>query len=321
MELASQPTNKKTMLQHVTHCDADALGCALLAGPAAIRFCDYQSVDEVVTQALEVAKENSAVNILISDIAPSDPIIAKIDEFLRAYGSNRVALVDHHRTSAHLSKFPWVIHGADSGSWLLLEAIREKKIPFLSDRYDKISDLIISLVGAVDAYDTWKDKSPNYPRGSNISKLQKFFGIEKTFSVFQDCGFFDLSETGKLILEVLDEKEKSNIAKATAKKYLVHRDKSEKAFAILEPCSPVVAHEVLRNPEFDYVVVPNVSFNTVSLYASKGDVNVGEIAKAHGGGGHIGAAGFPYGLRELTENLVAAKLSGQLEVHAKRKAE
>jgi len=91
MELASQPTNKKTMLQHVTHCDADALGCALLAGPAAIRFCDYQSVDEVVTQALEVAKENSAVNILISDIAPSDSIIAKIDEFLRAYGSKRLA--------------------------------------------------------------------------------------------------------------------------------------------------------------------------------------------------------------------------------------
>jgi len=321
MELASKPTNQKTMLQHVTHCDADALGCALLAGPAAIRFCDYQSVDEVVMQTLEVAKENSAANILISDIAPSDSIIAKIDEFLRAYGSNRVALVDHHRTTVHLSKFPWVFHGADSGSWLLMQAIYEKKISFLSDRYDKISDQIISLVGAVDAYDTWKEKSPNYPRGSNISKLQKFLGIERAYSVFEECSYFDLADRGKLILEVLDEKEKSSIVKATAKKYLVHRDKSEKAFAVLEPCSPVVAHEVLRNPELDYVVVPNVIFNTVSLYASKGDVNVGEIAKAHGGGGHIGAAGFPYGLRELTENLVAAKLSGQLEVPTKRKVE
>ena len=71
----------------------------------------------------------------------------------------------------------------------------------------------------------------------------------------------------------------------------------------------------------DEVVTQTLEVATVSLYASKGDVNVGEIAKAHGGGGHIGAAGFPYGLRELTENLVAAKLSGQLEVHAKRKAE
>ena len=31
---------------------------------------------------------------------------------------------------------------------------------------------------------------------------------------------------------------------------------------------------------------------TVSLYSDKDDVNVGEVAKKHGGGGHVGAAGF-----------------------------
>jgi oligoribonuclease NrnB/cAMP/cGMP phosphodiesterase (DHH superfamily) len=320
-ETRKEILNKSTMLHHVTHCDADALGCAMLAGPANISYCDYTNVDNAVMQAIGNAKENSAANILISDIAPSDPIVEKINDFLHTYGSSRVVLVDHHRTTAHLSKFPWVFHGADSGSKLLLNALREKKISFLPERCDQIGSPLISLIDAIDAYDTWNDKSPEFARGANISKLQKFLGMHKAFHVFSNSPLFDLGERGHFILEVLDEKEKSSIEKATAKKYLVHRDKNEKTFAILEPCSPVVAHEVLRNPDLDYVAVPNVSFNTVSLYARKSEVHVGEIAKSHGGGGHVGAAGFSYGLREFMENLVAAKLSGQLEVHAKRKAE
>lgn len=62
-----------------------------------------------------------------------------------------------------------------------------------------------------------------------------------------------------------------------------------------ERSSPLIANESLeRNPDLDLCAV--VSNNQVSLYSNKESVNVCEIAKIFGGGGHASAAGFtiPY---------------------------
>ena len=62
-----------------------------------------------------------------------------------------------------------------------------------------------------------------------------------------------------------------------------------------ERSSPLIANEALeRNPDLDLCAV--VSNNQVSLYSNKENVNVCDIAKIFGGGGHASAAGFtiPY---------------------------
>lgn len=62
-----------------------------------------------------------------------------------------------------------------------------------------------------------------------------------------------------------------------------------------EKSSPVIANTALeRNEDLDFCAV--VSYNQVSIYANKPEINVSKIAKIFGGGGHKEAAGFtiPY---------------------------
>lgn len=312
-----------TELYHVTHCDSDALGCAIIAKTPDVAFCDYDNVDLKVAEILKILMTNGAAEMLISDIAPKDEVIELVDDFNKSQNHPRVFLVDHHRTTAHLSKYSWVLHGSDSASKLLLNAIRDGKIPFQSYSFRYARDFSHSLdaiVDAIDAYDTWKSNSPHFQRGSNIAKLQKFLGIKKIFSIFQKDLFFDLGEIGRFVLETLDEKEAEEIKKAIEKTYVTHRDENEKTFVVLATGSPTVSHRVLEHLGFDYVVVPSIAFNSVSLYAN-GKRDVSYIAKKFGGGGHANAAGFPFAMREFVENLCAAKIRGEIEAVTSRKKE
>lgn len=76
---------------------------------------------------------------------------------------------------------------------------------------------------------------------------------------------------------------------------VIHKLDYNAGIIYAERSSPLIANEALeRHPDLDLCAV--VSNNQVSLYSNKDNVNVCNIAKIFGGGGHASAAGFtiPY---------------------------
>jgi hypothetical protein len=74
----------------------------------------------------------------------------------------------------------------------------------------------------------------------------------------------------------------------------VMEDAEGRKFIFAVGIHPPVAHPVLlKRPEAEYAMVWHPARNSVSLYSLDDGPDVSLIAKEHGGGGHIHAAGFP----------------------------
>ena len=282
-------------LLQFTHGDLDGAACAVAAARTFadverdVRFCQYGDGDDSIDAAVrEVLQQESTEKrfLLITDICPSKDVCDEIDRVKDTFEG--VLLVDHHETNAWALDYSWTKIDVDNlmcGARLLLEG---STVP---------DELLLDFVYAVDAYDRWQLQSEHRARGEALNRLYWFLGPDRFVREFEANPGADRDTWLSKVAPVLRDQENHNVSKLSAQ-FKKDSDGRKIGFLVTsENVSKAGNVFLTRYPELEYVVVAVPRSNVISLRSRDDGVNVADIAKEHGGGGHAAAAGFPFDAR------------------------
>lgn len=271
-----------------SHTDLDGIGGgiifkATLGSLSEVHYCNYDEVDEKIIKRLdELEKKAEKPFILIADLGIKPETAERLDRYT---GEKR--WLDHHRTNIELaSKYDWATVDTEACGTLLV-----------FNEFDNIPRKYLDFVLHVDDYDRWIHA---LPKSNDLNRLLSIYGIDRFEERFVFDERMEFNHTEVLLLELEDENIERYIERVE-KGMIVRHLIGDKFFGIgfAEKYKSEVAHELMERKNLEAIVLIDVNTRSLSL-RSRGEINVGEIAKRLGGGGHKNAAGvsFKYGFIE-----------------------
>ncbi len=286
------------MIKLFTHLDLDGIGCAILAQltfgkNVDITYCNYDEVDVLVREYIS-KMDKGHDTCFVTDISIKDDLASEID---REY-KNNFKLFDHHKTALDLNKYDWCVVETMNNKKRLQTCGTELFHEYLIE-HKYLKEDVKDFVKLVTNYDTWRwteignmgliSKKMNdllylYGRDEFVKWCLDKFKSRKSFLRFDKEDELLLQFNQKEIDKYIDSKEKELIISCDGEyKYGVVF--AEKYFSELgnELCT--------RNPNLDYVAMVNVGTYSISYRTIKENIDVGQVAKRYGGGGHQKAAG------------------------------
>jgi oligoribonuclease NrnB/cAMP/cGMP phosphodiesterase (DHH superfamily) len=265
----------------ITHTDLDGIGCAIVFSKCfpgtKCHFVSYREADKVVR---DIIKDNDHTQITMSDMSISD---RELLESLNTRGN--FELIDHHFTAKWLSdKYEWALVDTSKSATMLMYEVMKTRF--------NIEDLL-PLVELVNDYDTWGGGTKPGDKAKELNRLLGIYGLERFFKRFLAKPSTKLDKTEALLLE-LEEEKIDKLVKLAVKSASVSTDAVGNKYAMIvtdryisESCHAVLAYY----KEIEYVMSINFIANEVSL-RGRGNINLGEMARAVDGGGHRQSAGF-----------------------------
>lgn len=295
-----------------THTDLDGIGCAVLAKYAfhddvlQIEYCDNGEVDEKILRFLS---DTTAKGICcITDISMSE----KVAELIEADNGKRVEfhLLDHHPTAEFLNRYKWadVVEAHQNGmrtcgtelfyEWLI-------KNGYLEDKPE-----IRKFVNLVRDYDTWRWAELG-EEGKICKQVNDLFYLYGKDEFITQC----LSQIKQKIFPYLTLENRAAL-KAEQKNvdhYVEEKNETITAMRLQGyDCGLVFADRyfselgnrlAIMHPELDIIVMIDMD-GIISYRTVKENINLGEFARAYGGGGHAKAAGSQFTSKEVISQIV-----------------
>lgn len=266
----------------VTHNDLDGVGCSIVYNkcfPGVLNnFTNYSDVNHVVQSIIENNRDN--LPIMLSDLSISnDDLCEALDK------RGNFEMIDHHPTAKWMSeKYEWaLVDTTKSATQLMFEVMKTRF---------NIDDLE-PFVTLVNNYDTWGGGAGPSPAAIKLNRLLGVYGVDRFFNRFMINHSTKLTETEELLLELKDEEIERYMA-AVVDSVTISKDPQGNKYAMIaidrfisESCNKVLK----AYPDAEYVMAVDFINSKVSL-RGRGNVNLGQMAKAIGGGGHKQSAGF-----------------------------
>lgn len=300
-----------------THTDLDGVGCAILAKMAFgddvdIEYCNYDNVNEKVWDFIGVGADEEYDFTYITDISVCGMLASRID--IKYDGDPDVRLFDHHKTAEYLNAFDWCfvseyIHAVElidkehiktCGTELFFRHLIEAGHIHTSRAMDK-------FVEVVRDYDTWRWKSlPTY-EGRYIKEFNDLLYILGRDEFIERAvkrlkGYKYPTQPDKKDRELLDRRQDEidsyvdKKAKELQVRYVnefAEEDPKKYGIVFADRFVSELGNRLCETFNgLDYVAIVDPGSRKVSLRSIKEDVDVGVIAKEHGGGGHKSAAGY-----------------------------
>lgn len=283
----------------LTHTDLDGIGCYItmkcLYPQATIIpiYSENKDVNKNVEKILAKLKKDDY--FFITDLSPSEDMAKIIDE--HQYISN-IRLLDHHKTALELNRYDWATVEVEDESGTLQCGTSLSLfygIDGLERNIEEISKYcFIRFIELVRLWDTWDWNRLGISEAKNLNMLFHTYGREAFIAnmsakIIQSLDLFD--DTDNTIINIkmreeqdlIDKKDRS-INSIKYKEYIL-------GVVFADSNLSVLGNELAnRHPEYDAIAM--ITGNTVSLRTVKDDVDVSDIAKTFGGGGHKPAAGF-----------------------------
>ena len=287
----------------ITHNDLDGISCAILAMKSfkhikKVVYCTYDQINKIVEKLIVTREFMEYEKVFITDISISNELTSRI-EFLNI---DNLLLFDYHQTALHLNQFDWCnVHKTlnnkrTCGTELFYQYLLETKalMPCKAEK---------RYVDYVCAYDNYLKLSEDFKNGDNLNKYFKILGRENYIDfVLKTNGEIKQSEKhiidlfDSLIMRYVAEKEQSILL-------MPYRDKKI-GVVFADQHTNYIADVCCRNKPIDYIVIINLSRETMSLRTIYDHIDVGVIAKTYfKGGGHPKAAGAPLNYLFLSEVL------------------
>lgn len=214
-------TDRKAI--HITHNDADALGCALSLDVLipdykfTHYFCNANEADAVFKDIFDESEDYAY--IIISDISISLESAEVISEYQKKHDTY-IHMVDHHPTNPckHVEWMTFVTTeyyakydmGLNvSACYGIYELFSGRKLSLLvnhgiteSDSYEltKIKCLGL-LIESISRYDTWEWKEHGLPHDDAIPNIIKFIGFEFTYRSLYEYYIYNEKTAGRILLE------------------------------------------------------------------------------------------------------------------------
>lgn len=264
----------------ITHNDLDGIGCAILMEkvfPDIKTFpIDYRELPKVLPRVLEKAKMDQ---VYITDIALTEELAKLCDDH------GKVQHIDHHVSSKKVSdKYPWSLFDVHNCATYLLWK--------LLSQYANLEDYK-EFVELVDNYDTWGHGTQPTEKAKDLNRLLKMLGPDVFAQRFKHKSSVKFNDVEEAIINVDKHMEERYLQDAITHTQAM-RDKDGNIFLLVaaEQYTSSLGNYLLQQfEEAEYVVILDMLHDKASL-RSKGRVNVADLAKACGGGGHAKAAGF-----------------------------
>ena len=310
---------------HITHNDADAVGCALVVSSfdhvydfvENTYFCAIGKQDKVLLSALEKDIENNNIPeyIIITDISLSESTCDYLEELSRNHNIKLLG-IDHHATNNLNEKYEWFKVYKE-------KYYQDKRFPngtslsaamymliYLCKEYDVIPPkAIYTLIDMISRYDTWEWKNQPYEyegiyagiKEDVIATICKFMGPEKTFMELYKLHkpySFNPSKLYPDLFQSIYDVEVGNrnyiLSKVDSKIRLITMDNYTCALFISDNNYSNDIADYIKNT-YDFIdmsiaIYPNS--NRISFRPGSDDIDVGKLAEEkYNGGGHPKAAG------------------------------
>lgn len=294
-------------LRHLllTHTDMDGAACEAIARVwipgITCKRCDYSEIDE----AVRVAVEEDWDRIVLSDICCSEATLAWLQDkgHLRLYEpETRITICDHHANNIWARQGPGLPaeHGlylADGcGAEALLLWLRRDGIPDGDAEDAARFEACRKFAFLVGVYDIWRIEHRLRELSERFQLLFSFLGYRLfvfrcMVKLLQGIAH-ELTDEEQSIVFTLEERQERYV-KGRLKAAQVETDSGGRTFrwVCANRHTSAVGHALAKG--YDYAAVWCPEYGTVQLRSSEGGANVGQIAKARGGGGHDHAAGYP----------------------------
>ena len=285
------------MIKLFTHTDLDGVSCEILGKIAFgedidVVRCNYGDIDAKVEEFINGAEEYD--KLFITDISVNKEIADKLLSV-----SDKVILLDHHKTALWLNEYPYALVqvedesvGKMCGAYLFYEYLKKNHKEFDDTPALKL------FIDYVRMYDTWewKEKYDNiipkrlndlmYMDGPNEFIDKMVYRLENNLFILDDTDLMKLQIEQTYINSYIAQKNETlmvnddlfpgyTVGITFADKYI-----SELGNKLCE-----------LHPELDFVVLINMSTLTVSYRTVKDNLDLSDIAKGFGGGGHPKASG------------------------------
>lgn len=300
------------------HGDMDGVACQLVLMDAIL---SEEEEFQIVVNPNDLASElQKFIDTIKETGGTADIIIADLDlkeDALEIILNNisddrfKFQYFDHHPTSvATLESFP------EYSSWL--HATNEKagcKILYehfhVVEPYFREDVIFKDFICLVDLYDRGKF---DVSKAVDLNLLFKILGPKAFISAIRERDRF--VPPGKCKFEFLDferimiHQRKNEIERIVDRALNggIHEKKilgRSVAVTVMSKCdTSIICSKILAaRPDYDYIINIDLERMTAELRTNKDDVNLTEIAKRYGGGGHVRASGFPIPKYEIS-NLV-----------------
>lgn len=275
-----------------THTDLDGVSCAVLLKRAFphvdVVYCNYSEIDEAVMQYITSMEYQNYHFTFITDISVNESVARVLNRVL----GQRLKLLDHHKTAEWLNDYVWAFvkvedfYGKTSGTSMLYL--------FLQDLGELVGNEETDLfVETVRRYDTWEwhDKYGDL-NAKKLNDLLYIIGRERFVERFTNDIVPVFNDMENMLLELEDEKISDYVNGKLKSVSLIEFDGYSVAVVFAERCISQLGNVIASDPRVDFAVVVNMP-NSVSFRTVRDGVNLSEIAKRFGGGGHVKAAGAP----------------------------
>lgn len=281
LKMKTENFNNKLL---VTHTDLDGMGCAVIFlkcfPTGEVIFADYDNVDLKISQLL---LEDKDWDILITDISVNERVASLLES------RGKVGLLDHHATASWLGdKYQWANIALDQcGTRMIYE---------MFCRYFNIQDYE-TFVDTVECWDMWgkvNGKQVNegpLPSSVNLSLLFDFIGRNRFIErMVKDPNDGQDKELG----DILWEKFITYYDETFERIQLHEKDGYRVGICVAEQYKSLLGDRLIRDLDLEYVMILDPRMGKGSL-RGRGNIDLSELAKQAGGGGHRRAAGFPLG--------------------------
>jgi oligoribonuclease NrnB/cAMP/cGMP phosphodiesterase (DHH superfamily) len=268
----------------LTHTDLDGVGCGVIftgsrPGQGTVELVDNGSIDARVRTALE-----DSAAILVTDHGVDAETAGRVDAYIARGG--HFTLLDHHRSSQHLSGRVWAtVDEARSATGLLFHHLGE---PAAFAEFARL----------VEDHDLWLHRDP---RSARLAALVGLLGHERFLARFSANPRVEFGEGEVLLLDNEDARREDYLAKKVEQARVFERAGVRWALCYAEQYQSDVAERLMTALGVAATAIVNPARRTVSLRGR--DFDVSAVAQHQGGGGHARAAAFSFRDSELEKDL------------------
>jgi len=313
-----------------THDDLDGIGCHIamnnLWGRENIDalHCGYNSIDKEVQKFISrPANLDQYDYVFITDISIPEDIARQLDKIHHSDQGPFIQLLDHHATALWLNDYEW--------------ATVETKVPgtttktcgtrMILDFFDvrpgfkaEIKNGLRQFAELVRLYDTWDWDSlaDDDIKKRNARWLNNYLYMIGPTRFVQETGahiwnagehpsvyqkFF--TDTALTLLTHRDDEVEAYIKKKLFQMLVTTTQHGEMGIVFADQHVSELGNTICKTKkdDIDYVAIIDIATNKVSFRTIRDDLDLGQVAKEFGGGGHPKAAGAQFS-RQLVDGFL-----------------
>jgi oligoribonuclease NrnB/cAMP/cGMP phosphodiesterase (DHH superfamily) len=247
-----------------TDSDLDGIGCGIVmsnAGEVDITYSNPRKINNDIIAFINDGTYSEYGMIFITDLSVT---IETADLIENVFDKGPVwRLLDHHLTGVHLRPYLWSIiktHDDNGelccGTYLIHEVMR----PLLKNPVEM--DKFVSLVNS---YDTFNWVKEDRIEAKHFNDLFGIYGRDRFISHNKTKQLRRFKTANYTVGVIFNEKYVSETGKTICE----------------------------NEPDLDFIILLDYGYRTAGMRTIRDDIDLSEIAKRFGGGGHKKAAGFP----------------------------